>query len=191
MISHPFNELRLRRLIRERIRQETSKKFNWNEFLRLSDLDDIVEYASIRLKELGEGSSRIVFTLTSKSVLKIALSEKGIEQNQLEIKKFKQLKSLPAITKIFKSDEKYFHWIVAELVKPLSSDDEFEKITGVNLDDFATVHAKIRHENNNSFIEMLRELLSANVITNLRETLYYEQWGTNVDGELRLLDYGW
>lgn len=197
-MSHPFNELRLRRLIRERIRQETSKKFSWNEFLRLSDLNDrylLEQYADERLTLLGEGSSRTTYTLTSRSVLKIASGFSGMEQNELEINKFKQLKNLPAVTKIFKADEKYFHWLVAELVKPIS-ENEFKDIVPVDMSNKRTCISKIREmlsdeSEHDPFIETLRLLVDNGVITNMSESLYFDQWGTNVDGELRLLDYGW
>jgi len=207
-MSHPFNELRLRRLIRERIRQETNKKFNWNEFLRLSEqcrgvddinnLDVLNQYASERLRLLGEGSSRATYTLTSRSVLKIAIgfNRRGAtEQNEFEVAKFNKLKNLPAITKIFKYDEKYFQWIVAELVNPIN-ESEFNEMMPVDKSDKRGWVSKLRRMiddpgEDDPFIEIIRPLVRSDVITNVSESLYYDQWGKNVDGELRLLDYGW
>lgn len=62
-------------VLSERIRSTSSTSttsFKLNEFKKLQTTDDCIEYAKKRLKLLGEGSSRIVFILSSKKVLKIA-----------------------------------------------------------------------------------------------------------------------
>lgn len=189
-------ELQLRKLIRERIRQAYSKKFNMQEFERLASSTDefsdypgdIVQarhYAEERLQQIGDASSREALVLTSKTVLKIARSNRGVVQNKFEIEQFEKLKHLP-ITKIFKHDTDG-GWLVSELVKPIKNEKQFKSITGFFEDE--AYNAIEDEDNQNEFVKLLRKLEAAGL--DPAEFCIAEQWGINADGELRLLDYGY
>ena len=61
---------------------------NYRKFLKsitdMSNRDMIKACRDAGLKELGKGSTRIVFELTDKLVIKIALGKAGVEQNKNE-----------------------------------------------------------------------------------------------------------
>lgn len=83
----------------------------------------------------GEGSSRKTFFLTSKKILKLAKSEKGIGQNQAEIDIAAKFPSIT--TKIYHAHSKGFY-LISELVRPLSTqipkaEKQFEEQTGFSL----------------------------------------------------------
>jgi hypothetical protein len=151
---------------------------------------DIVQarhYAEERLQQIGDASSREALVLTSKKVLKIARNSRGINQNKFEVEQFEKLKHLP-ITKIFKyATGEHCTWLVSKLVKPIKNERQLKKITGFFEDEAYNV---IEDENNhNAFIELLRRFEGA--VLDPAEFCIAEQRGTNADGELRLLDYGY
>lgn len=45
---------------------------------------EMIKHCNLHLKKIGEGSSRIVFALTDKLVLKIARNKVGVKQNEIE-----------------------------------------------------------------------------------------------------------
>jgi len=47
-------------------------KFSLDEFKKLQDDEEILDYANERLEHMGRGSSRQVYILSSQKVLKIA-----------------------------------------------------------------------------------------------------------------------
>jgi len=131
-----MNTLRnyVRLILSERIRAKdpsssSSRKatFNMNDFKKLKQNDPLegtfLKYAKRNLQRLGEGSSREVFLLSSQKVLKVAVNEKGIAQNEAEIDVYTNPKTRPIISKVYDYGSGY-EWLVSELVRELT----YEKI---------------------------------------------------------------
>lgn len=99
-----------------------------------------IAYAKKMLPLLGEGSSRIVFAYSGGKALKIAMNRAGLEQNNEEVNAYTKHKNLSIIPKIFDaaSDNK---WIVAEIVKPFTSGDDFQRVVGANFESVLTLVA--------------------------------------------------
>lgn len=108
----------LRLLISEKIRSNQEQKFNIKEFESLSDPQSRQEYCDDRLQVMGEGSTRKVYVLTSKTALKLALNRRGEGQNSAETKMSQDPEVASIIAKVLRSapDDS---WIVSELVKPV------------------------------------------------------------------------
>ena len=124
----------LRSVIRYLI--EVSHKFDIKVLDSIGGLGDMQQYAQEHnLHFLGQGSGRRVFRLTPKRVLKLAHNEKGIAQNNAEVEIFTDPSSKPIIAKIFKVGQGY-KWITSELARPIKNDAEFQRLTGVKVDDF-------------------------------------------------------
>lgn len=88
------------------------------------------------LKLLGEGSSRIVFKLNQKQVVKVALNKKGLAQNELEMFAGRDPHIEQLLAGVWDAADD-FSWVVSDLVKPLD-EDEFttaEKVIGVSWND--------------------------------------------------------
>lgn len=114
-----------------------SKTFNWNQFKKLANMnamDMATNYAHYHLQVLGQGSSRTVFILSSRYVLKIALpdsgkggeaSPEGIGQNEEEVNAVTSPKLKPIFAEIYDFDKNY-RWIVSELVKPAQNGHFFK-----------------------------------------------------------------
>ena len=106
------------------IRSKDSKHpFDIDTFKKLNDLESVQEYAESRLHKLGAGESRVVYTLSSKDVLKVAKSTKGIDQNSLEVSTYwDSIQYSGQMTHINDSHPDGF-WLISELTRPLSKAD--------------------------------------------------------------------
>lgn len=181
------------------------KAFNFDEFkaLRAPGLptqddplyvefhayDMMRRYARERLQYIDGGSAREAYVLTPRYALKVALNDKGVAQNKAEVKLSKTKGASEAIAKTVTSD-KNGNWVVAELVRPLVDDDEFEERTGITIDSLYTAletgsyhwfPAKAR-----ALVDGLRSLKRAGLENDYR----FEQFGVTPDGRVVLLDLG-
>lgn len=190
----------------EKIRSSTG--FNIQEFKRLETPEQVMEYAQNHLKLLGKGTSRAVFVLNSRQVIKVALGKKGLAQNEAEADAFTNPKSKPIIAKIFEADNDGFKWLISELVKPLKSDAEFKSlagmspstmthaIKGVKTDDVTkpavpgamSLKGKVSKLN-----QKLIDAVTSFAVENKMlwgDILKLNSWGKTADGRLVLFDYG-
>jgi hypothetical protein len=86
-----------------------------------------------KLKVLGQGSTRMVFALDAHRVLKVAINEEGVDQNEAE----SDLSEAPVTTKVLEMHEEAY-WIIAERAIPLENNaDIFLKLVGVPFGTFA------------------------------------------------------
>ena len=123
----------LRQFIHEQLLIEKfrSKDFDMKTLESIEGLHDIAEYArSTGLKQLGCGSSRCAFLLSSKWVLKVAINEKGLAQNFAEMEVYTNPRIKPIVAKVSKYGREY-KWIISELVRPFKSRKELEKEIGI------------------------------------------------------------
>ena len=80
---------------------------------------------------IGKGTSRWVYQVDDYTVLKLAINEKGIAQNECEYSLLKD-DFLAIIPKVFNgTDEENFQWIITEYVLPAEKSD-FKKLVGVS-----------------------------------------------------------
>ena len=128
------------------IRSKDSKHpFDLDVFKSLKDLKSIQEYAASRLRKLGEGESRVVYTLSSRDVLKVAKSSKGIDQNSLEVSTYwDSIRFMGQMTHINDSHPDGF-WVISELTRPLTTSDVEEG--GDYHDRFVAIWATIQQIN--------------------------------------------
>lgn len=197
---------RTMRTVGEGVRSLDKRKvFNFDEFKALkappppegSDpmyvpffaYDVMRNYAQERLQYIDGGSSREAFVLTPRYALKVALNDKGVAQNKAEAKLSKTRGASEAIAKTVTSD-KNGNWVVAELVRPLVDDDEFEERTGITLDDLYTALETGSYHwfpaNTRALIDGLRALHRVGLENDYR----FEQFGVTPDGRVVLLDLG-
>lgn len=87
--------------------------------LKNSNRKNIRNYLDQRLEVVGQGTSRRVYILNSRKVIKLATNDAGIEQNKLEYE-VANSKFSPLVTRIYDNHPQYY-WIIADLVRPISS----------------------------------------------------------------------
>jgi hypothetical protein len=104
--------------------------FNMDEFKSIKSYKGKLDYAKQHLLgKLGAGSSRAVFKIDDEKVLKIALNEKGLEQNREESEYYKQEYRINA--KVFDVDHDDY-WLEMEVAKKVSP-KRFEELTGISI----------------------------------------------------------
>lgn len=205
----------LKSLIREYVLLERlrSKQFNLRDFKSLHKQVHCINYAMNTLKELGEGSSRKTFILSSNYVLKVAYT-RDLSQNKAEVDAYTHPQTRDVFAKIYDFDENYY-WLISEIVRPLQSEDEFYKLTGLKLEDsykpFVMISQKTKvpgiitiikdfiHDDEqlpSSFTEQQKQFVISliNVFKTMRldygELRYIGHWGKTKDGRVVILDYG-
>lgn len=128
----------IEQIIMEEVLKETSFMggFSVNKLKSLSKNDvfgpNVWDYVKeLGLKELGHGSSRTVFLISPKKVLKVGWGEKGLAQNEAEVEVATNPATKNIVTRIFDYDPKY-QWLVSEFVREFKSseEDKFERLTG-------------------------------------------------------------
>lgn len=108
-----------------------SKEQILKELSSLDTFTDRVDYAEKHLKHISSGSSRVIYVLDDKTVLKLAKNSRGVAQNKAESNP--KMKS-KYINKTLKSD-KDGAWELAPYLDKVT-EKEFEELTGINFKEF-------------------------------------------------------
>lgn len=179
-----------------------SAKFDMKEFKSLPNESIMFAYALNYLEPLGQGSSRTVFVLTSKKVLKLARNPKGVAQNQAEIQVYTDPATADAAAKIHDADEGGL-WLISDMVRPVKSQQEFETLTGVSWQEFSddlsgTISSQARKSGGAKLrpdaapftrsVYNMAEQGSARL--KLGDLTELDHWGKTPDGRVVILDYG-
>lgn len=173
------------------VNSKMGSRFDLKKFKSLDNIHMMLNYAEQFLDPLGEGSSREAFALTSRHVLKVALNEKGLAQNQAELDVFTNPKTKGVVAQIYQSDDQD-RWLIVDLVKPVKQEDEFAQLTGTDWASFrATLKKGLKGEEvwPDKFTQAALNVAKANnlMFGDLGEM---DHWGKTSDGRVVLLDYG-
>lgn len=117
--------------------------FNMEGFKNLKSYKNRLRYAQeMLLGKLGKGSSRAVFNIDNTKVLKVAINDKGVAQNEAESEYFKQ--NYDSVARVFDSDDEEFTWLEMEYAKKVTP-KRFQTITGVSLQDLGSYLGYIKN----------------------------------------------
>lgn len=105
-----------------------SGDFDIHQLDSMSSFRQRINYCTQYLEKIGQGSSRIVFKLNDKTVLKLAKNQKGIEQNSFEADIDSDI-----VTKVFDHD-KLCTWVESELAKRISK-SRFKQLTTFDINE--------------------------------------------------------
>lgn len=97
----------------------------------LETFSDRKEYAEKNLKHLSSGSSRIVYLISKKTIIKLAKNEKGLAQNKAETNPKMKSKYLNNI--IGHADN--YSWMETSYLDKITT-KEFEEMTGLKFENF-------------------------------------------------------
>lgn len=183
-----------------------SNSFSMDELKSIGSLAERIKYCKSTLKEIGKGSSRIVFEIDSAHVLKLALNQDGFKQNKTEY--FQDYKNNPILARCVDVDKKgsLVSSIVMEKALPVDEND-FKKLTGVSISDLTAVgdnatspeeffeEINVKYKNKNLFLKELEHLVeNGNLGRGLADLLILSSYGKVLrDGKERivLIDYGY
>jgi len=197
-------------LVLEKIRTKKGQKglmgnkFEISKFKSLDNYHAALAYAQKFLQLMGQGSSRAAFLLSGKYVVKVALNDKGVDQNRAEVSVYTNPASQPVVAKVFQAHPKYL-WVISEVVRPLQNTQEFETLTGVDWETFSEyvndgISNKKLDPGAPKFIrsiiktalsnELLRGDLAQQDFSHSAQEDVLSHYGKTGDGRLVLLDYG-
>lgn len=185
-------------------------EFKLSEFKKLDEPFKMIAYVHDVLKQLGEGTSRVTYLLSSSKVLKIARpneEEKGRAQNQTELDVFTSPRTKPIVARIFDYDPG-FSWLISELVRPID-ENEFKQRFGLKIETvFEFVYeihdskttadeylkskpriAKLFTTQARSFIDNCVSLMRENGLS-VGDLNIADHWGKTAANRIVLLDYG-
>jgi len=139
--------------IEPRIAKDVPASFDINEFKKINKQEQRLKYLQETSMYIGAGSSRIVFGISPKKVIKLAGGSgieqplyskevkikdigRGINQNKVENDVWKQSSEtmrmiLPKVYEIGPTELQPL-WLMSELVRPLGSDNELRSMLGVD-----------------------------------------------------------
>lgn len=168
--------------------------FKWSEFKELYNQLSKSNYAKRHLKLLDFGSSREVFLLSNRHVLKLArpvAEERGVAQNEAELNIYTDPKTKPVVAKIYDAADDYT-WLVSELVRPLKSNVEFKSLIGVNMADFIRImdFVKMTGSTEKAIKEYEEAFYEAKFLKKYKDTFYdinYSDEAKQIEIELELL----
>lgn len=107
--------------------------FSYEELNRFDSFDDKVQYCESHLTNVGNGSSRAVFKLDDKKVLKVAKDEKGVAQNKHEATAV----SLSIFAKVFNVADDH-SWIEMEAAT-IPTKEDINRVFGIDYEDFCSI----------------------------------------------------
>ena len=197
---------------------EVINSFNINEFEKISEIAEMLEYLKKRSLHISSGSSRAVFAISPKRVIKLVGGDigddtetrsrwysSGRSQNKTEYEIYNKssLESRKILPKVYKNGLN-FNWIMSELVRPLKSDKELQSLLKFNSEQYSKLMDALsfngRDDRYNKFYSTLdlnqREFFDT-LMGMLKEfglqgqdLTSLDQWGKTSDGRLVLLDTG-
>lgn len=169
-IDKRFKQLMEQTDIEEKLRGRRgtqNSSFNFKEFQQIDSEKWSVanHYAKESLEKIGQGSSRAVYILSSRYVLKIAMNKAGFAQNKLETQMSQDPEVSHILAKVYKHNPEGM-WLVSDLVKPMDQFDnstkEFIKITGFDFYDLFDGSDRVgRIETYLDDLEMTKEMIAS------------------------------
>ena len=125
-----------KKAVKATLNEAAMEGFSLEELTAIPSLKGKLRYCQQFLgTPVGKGTARIVFQIDDEKVLKLALNQKGIAQNEVEGQNdwFKiQYSIFPTV---FEKDDKDWAWIVSEFVLPAKRSD-FKHVLGMPFEDF-------------------------------------------------------
>ena len=159
--------------------------------MTLSDLISIKNEMQFRetcndyLACIGTGTSRDVYRLNNRQVIKVAKHDYGYAQNASECDVFNAYGSLGFLNEVTKNADSYL-WVIQPLAEPLSDHDEcLSKI----VDMVEHIERSKEYVANDAYFKMVYDFLVETEWKYLYDIKKQDSWG-RVNGELKLIDYG-
>lgn len=110
--------------------------FDVATFKNLPSFKARLAYVKERLPKIAQGSARAVFVIDDVTVLKVAMNEKGLAQNEVEADIGRYSDSYP-VAKVFEVGDNGAWLEMEKAVKAKPND--FKKLAGMSIQDFANI----------------------------------------------------
>lgn len=180
------------RLVEQLMDEDYPLTFDMEHFKTLTKFAQRVAYCKDHLQRISSGSSRIVYLVDDKMVLKLAKNQKGVAQCETEI----QWGGDSYFDEILARTIEYHQdglWVEMELAKKVKKSD-FSVIENINFDEFGKYLKNFELENNSkkpmySMTDAHKEILNENPFT---QTIceFMQSTGSPAGDLMRLNSYG-
>lgn len=155
------------------------------DLLSISNESEFRDTCKDYLFQVGSGTSRDVYRLNNKQVIKVAKHDLGYTQNASECDTYNTYGGLGLFNEITNSAKSYL-WVIQPLATPLESTDEcFHHI----IDLVQHVENSKEYSTDNVFLKKVYDFLIETQWKYLRDICKADSWG-KVNNELRIIDYG-
>jgi hypothetical protein len=129
-----LNDLLLEFLDESGLQLEFIDGFDLEKFKAMRSYAEKIRYANTNLTRLASGSSRIVYKIDDKRVLKLAKNPKGLDQNGAEADWYVNQNFGDIISKVLESDDDD-RWVVSEYARKITK-SRFKQLLGVPIEQF-------------------------------------------------------
>ena len=137
------------------------------------------------LKCIGRGTSRDVYRLNNRQVIKVAKHDYGYAQNASEHDIFNAYGKLGFLNEVTEYADNYL-WVIQPLAEPLSDHDEC--LSNI-VDMVEHIEQSKEYIANDTYFKTVHDFLIETEWRYLYDIKKQDSWG-RVDGELKLIDYG-
>jgi hypothetical protein len=168
-IKKQLNEAMLHNLIEQLMDEDYPSTFDMEHFKTLTKFSQRVKYCDQNLKKISSGSSRIVYLVDDKMVLKLAKNQKGLAQCATEIQwgQDSYFGDILARTIMSHPDDL---WVEMELARKVKKSDFSVLEDGINFDEFGKYLKNFELENNGrkpfyNMTDAHKEILNENQFT--------------------------
>lgn len=119
----------------EAVRQ-LSNELSLKRLSAMEDYDEIWNYLheELGLYPAGDGSSRSVWIVGPRTVLKVAKNDRGLVQNEQEAKVSRDPRASVILPRMYRAGRNH-RYMVAEIARPLSGIVEWEHLSGLDWED--------------------------------------------------------
>ena len=122
-------------LVESLVGEDYPSSFNMEEFKNLNKFTERVRYCDQHLKKISSGSSRVAYMIDNEKVLKLAKNQKGLAQNDTEIRWGGDYYFEDVLAHTLENSEKDL-WVEMELARKANK-AQFKAILGYTLEDLA------------------------------------------------------
>ena len=164
------------------------------DLLSIKNKKQFENFCNEYLTVLGRGTSRIVYRLNSRQVIKVAIDDKGYIQNESECNVFNTHGKTKLFTEILRNADDYL-WVIQPLAIPLNPENEylFKLLFGVEFAEMTTMlhylEQKKEYRTDNEFLIKFRDFLIETDWRFLKDFAKHDSWGINNE-IIKIIDYG-
>jgi hypothetical protein len=156
-----------------------------SDLLSIKNEKQFSETCKDYLTHIGSGTSRDVYRLNSKQVIKVAKHDKGYAQNASECDVFDIYGGLGLFADIIKRADSYL-WVIQPMTMPVySNDEEFKKI----VDLVTHIEESKQYSTDNVFLNNLYNFLKETEWKFLKDFKKCDSYG-RINNVIHIIDYG-
>lgn len=172
--------------------------FELSDLCKFNEPRQLLEFSDKFFSSVGGGTSRGVYSINSKYVIKVARSEYGIWQNESEIRATHSESNNGLILPLHRYDINKALWVVQRKAQPIGENNLklFDTIYGLSFQDVCNQICNIQSGKeldakyaDNHFVKLLNDFISKQETRFFHDLKKMDSYGF-LDEKIYLIDYG-